>query len=95
MVGLPYSAHQNNYINSLGYSLSHEFVVILMSGSRQSHHETLQYISNFLFAVFQKLLLQSHSNRLHASKRWGPFLLFVVAQFLSGIRLRVKVEFFF
>ena len=95
MVGLSYTTHQGNYVNSFSYSLSHEFVVILMSGSWQSHDEILQYVSNFLFAMFQKLLLQSLTNRLDVCKRKSSFLLFVVVQFLSQICLRPKEDLFF
>ena len=66
-----------------------------MSGSCQSQHETLQYVGNFLFAVLQKLLLQSLSNELDACKQRKPFLLFVVPQFLLQIFLRVKADLFF
>ena len=54
MVGPPQTAHQNNYTNLHGYSLSHEFVIIVMSSLQWSHHKTLQYISDFLLAVFPK-----------------------------------------
>ena len=60
----------------------------------RSHHETLQYVSIFSCAMFQKLLLLSLRNRLDACKEGSSFLLFSVAQFLSQICLRVKVDLF-
>ena len=59
------------------------YIVILMRSLWRSHHETLQYVSNFLLAVFQKLLLQSLSNRLDVCKQESSLFQFVVAQFLS------------
>ena len=77
----------NNHASSYSYS---------MSGLWRSHPETLQYVSNFSLAMFQKLLLQSLNNRLDARKREESyFLLFVVAGFLSRICLRVKENPFF
>ena len=79
----------------INYSLSHEFVVILMSGLWRSYHETLQYISKFYLRCSQKLLLQSLSNVLDACKRGSSFLVFLVARFLLRICLKVKADYFF
>ena len=97
MVGPQQTALQNKYryTNLHGYSLLHEFAVVLMRGLWRSHHETLQYVSNFYLRCSQKLLLQSLSGRLEACKRGSSFLLFAVAQFLSLICLRVKADLFF
>ena len=66
-----------------------------MTGLWPPDQEALQCGTNFSLVVFQKLLLQSLSNRLDACKQRSSFLLFVVAQFLSQICLRLKVDLFY
>ena len=63
-----------------------------MSGLWRSNYETLQFVSNFLLPVFRKELLQSLSYSLDVCKRGSSSLLFVEAQFLSQIRLRIKAD---
>ena len=76
------------------YSLSHKFVIILTSGLWRSHHKTLQYGSNFLLAVFQKLLLQSLSNRSVACKRGTLLFCFLSLNFYREFALEEERIFF-